>query len=167
MSIFAKFSFPVQRRIWQLFWNEQKIWISASCFFNKYQLEGRNTCWFLSWLYRCWWCWCNDEGDEDEWDRRELSLLLKGSFAFCFKDFIYLFLERGREGEREGEKYQCVVASCTSCTRDLACNPGMWPDWELNRRPFGSQADTQYTEPHQLGQVLLQYSIWKRSGSND
>ena len=31
----------------------------------------------------------------------------------CFKDFIYLFLERGREGEREGEKDQCVVASCT------------------------------------------------------
>ena len=29
-----------------------------------------------------------------------------------FKDFIYLFLEMGREGEREGEKYQCVVASC-------------------------------------------------------
>ena len=28
-----------------------------------------------------------------------------------FKDFIYLFLERGREGEREGEKHQCVVAS--------------------------------------------------------
>ena len=28
-----------------------------------------------------------------------------------FKDFIYLFLERGREREREGEKHQCVVAS--------------------------------------------------------
>ena len=27
------------------------------------------------------------------------------------KDFIYLFLERGREGERDGEKHQCVVAS--------------------------------------------------------
>ena len=27
------------------------------------------------------------------------------------KVFIYLFLERGREGEREGEKHQCVVAS--------------------------------------------------------
>ena len=28
-----------------------------------------------------------------------------------FKDFIYLFLDRGKEGEREGEKQQCVVAS--------------------------------------------------------
>ena len=29
------------------------------------------------------------------------------------KDFTYLFVftERGREGEREGEKHQCVVAS--------------------------------------------------------
>ena len=26
-------------------------------------------------------------------------------------DFIYLFLERGGEGETEGEKHQCVVAS--------------------------------------------------------
>ena len=32
-------------------------------------------------------------------------------FAFSFfKDFIYLFLERGEEKEKEGEKYHCVVA---------------------------------------------------------
>ena len=54
-----------------------------------------------------------------------------------FKDFIYLFLERGREREREGEKHQCVVASHTQ-PGDLACNPGMCPDWELNPQPFGS-----------------------------
>ena len=30
---------------------------------------------------------------------------------FLFKDSIYLFLE-GKEGEREGEKHQCVGASC-------------------------------------------------------
>ena len=29
---------------------------------------------------------------------------------------MYLFLERGREGEREGEKHQCVVASHTPPT---------------------------------------------------
>ena len=27
------------------------------------------------------------------------------------KDFIYLFLGRGKEGAREGEKHQCVVVS--------------------------------------------------------
>ena len=56
-----------------------------------------------------------------------------------FKDFIYLFLERGREEEREGEEYQGVVASHMAPTGDLAHNPGMCPDWESNRQPFGSQ----------------------------
>ena len=50
------------------------------------------------------------------------------------------FRERRREGEREGEKYQCVVASCTLARGYLAYNPGMCPDWELNQRPFGLQA---------------------------
>ena len=36
-------------------------------------------------------------------------------------------------------------------TGDLAHNPGMCPDWELNQRPFASQAGTQPTEPHQPG----------------
>ena len=66
-----------------------------------------------------------------------------------FKDFIYLFLERGREGEREGEKHQRVVASHVSPTGDLARNPGMCPDWESNQRPFDSQAGSQSTEPYQ------------------
>ena len=34
----------------------------------------------------------------------------------------------GREGEREGEKHPCVVASHIPSTGDLACNPGMCPD---------------------------------------
>ena len=54
----------------------------------------------------------------------------------------------------EGEKHQCVVASHTLPTGDLAHNPGMCPDWELNQRPFGSQAGTQSTEPHQPGLEL-------------
>ena len=31
--------------------------------------------------------------------------------------------------------------------------PGMSPDWESNWQPFGSQAGTQSTEPHQPGPV--------------
>ena len=50
-----------------------------------------------------------------------------------------MFRERGREGKGEGEKHQCVFASCVPPTGDLAHNPGMFPDWELNQRPFGSQ----------------------------
>ena len=73
-------------------------------------------------------------------------------FSFCsfFKRFyLFIFRERGREGETEGEKQQCVVASQVAPTGNLAHNPGMCSDWESNQRPFGSQASTQSTEPHQ------------------
>ena len=43
-----------------------------------------------------------------------------------------------KEGEREEEKYQWVVASWAPPTGDLPCNLGMCPDWELNQQPFGS-----------------------------
>ena len=59
------------------------------------------------------------------------------------------------EREREGEKHQCVVASCAPPhTEDMASNPGMCSDLESNQWPFGSQASTQSTEPHQPGQKL-------------
>ena len=47
-----------------------------------------------------------------------------------FKDFIYLFLERGERKKKEGENHQCVVASHAPTTGYLACNPGMFPEWE-------------------------------------
>ena len=53
--------------------------------------------------------------------------------VFLKQEFIYFFRERGREGETEGEKHQCVVASYAPPARDMACNPGLCPDWELNR----------------------------------
>ena len=70
-----------------------------------------------------------------------------------FKRRFYIFICRQRErvGEREEEKRQCVVVSCVPPTGDLACNPGMRPDWELNQQPFGSQAGAQFTEPRQPG----------------
>ena len=51
---------------------------------------------------------------------------------FLKRFYLFIFRERGREGEREGEKYQCVVASLLAPTGDLACHPGMCPDWEMN-----------------------------------
>ena len=56
------------------------------------------------------------------------------TFIYFFKDFIYLFLDRG--GGRE--KHQCMVASRAPLTRDPAHNPGTCPDWKLNQGPFGS-----------------------------
>ena len=64
------------------------------------------------------------------------------SFFFFpfFKDFIYLFLEKRRVGEREGEKHQGMVASQAPPAGDLARNPvnsqsipSQFPDWELNQ----------------------------------
>ena len=56
-----------------------------------------------------------------------------------------------------------MVASCVPLTGDLAYNPGKCPDWESNQQPFGSQAGTQSTEPHQPGELpiilVLPYEI--------
>ena len=65
------------------------------------------------------------------------------------------FRQRGREGEREGEKHQCVFASHMPPIGDLACNPSMCPDWESNQRPFGTQACAQSTESHQAGWIKI------------
>ena len=49
------------------------------------------------------------------------SQIIPKSFVpfFFFKDFIY-FRQRGREGERTGEKHQCVVAFGVPPNEDLA-----------------------------------------------
>ena len=70
--------------------------------------------------------------------------VLQTVFLFFFKDFIYF--QREGKGEREGEKHKCVVTFGMPPTGDLACYLGMCPDWELNWRPFGSQACAQSTE---------------------
>ena len=45
-----------------------------------------------------------------------------------------MFREREREGERKRNRETSMcVASRTLLTGDLAGNPGMCPDWELNR----------------------------------
>ena len=63
----------------------------------------------------------------------------------------FLPFARGREGETEGEKSSLTHPP----TGDLAYNAGMCPDWESNKRPFGSQVSTQSTEPHQPGLFFL------------
>ena len=85
--------------------------------------------------------------------RSVLSFCLLAQLFFLKKILFIYFQRQGKGGEREGEKHQCMVASPASPTGDLACNPGMCPNWESNRQPFGSQAGTQSTELHQLGQL--------------
>ena len=85
----------------------------------------------------------------------KLFLNLVVYFLF-FKDFIYLFIDRGegKEKEREASKYGCF-----SCSPNLACNPRMFPDWESNLRPFSLQASAQSIEPHQPGLVVYFLNI--------
>ena len=67
------------------------------------------------------------------------------SFFFFFKT-LFIFRERGREGEREEEKHQCVVASYMPPTGDLVNNPGMCPDGEIEPATLWFAARTQSTE---------------------
>ena len=48
-----------------------------------------------------------------------------------------------------------MLASHAAPAGDLAHNPGMCPDWELNQQPFGSQAGAQPTESHQPALIVL------------
>ena len=57
----------------------------------------------------------------------KVNLPIVGIHSF-FKLFIYLFLEEGREAEREGEKHQCVVASRTPPNWGPGLQPAMCPN---------------------------------------
>ena len=81
-----------------------------------------------------------------------------------FKKIIYLFKREGKGGRKRGEKHRCTRAISISCshtllTGDLACNPAVCPDWELNWWPFGLQTDVQSTKPYQPGQHTQ--TFWK------
>ena len=85
-------------------------------------------------------------------------LIYKYVWLFFKWHYLFIFRERGREGEREKEKYQGVAASHappSTPTRDPARNWGMCPDWGLSQRHFGLQAGTQSTETHQPEQLFL------------
>ena len=72
---------------------------------------------------------------------------------FFFKIVFILLLERGKGREKERERNSNVqeihqlFVSHTPPTGDLACNPGMCPDWESNQRPLGS---FQFTGQHSV-----------------
>ena len=91
--------------------------------------------------------------------RGRLALGLKCMYIFL-KGFIYLLFvfregkgggKGGRKRGRETSMYGYLL--CTP-TGDLACNPGMCPDWESKWWPFGSQASTQSTEQHHPGHEM-------------
>ena len=87
-----------------------------------------------------------------------------GSPFLFFLSFIYLFFrERGREGEREGEKHQCVVAAHMAPAGDLSHNPGMCPDLGIKLVTLWFAAHAQSTEAHQPGLHFLIMTILAKS----
>ena len=95
---------------------------------------------------------------------RSWFLMLWLRISIFLKNFIYLLLERGEGRKKEKGRNINVwemhgsVAPHTPPAGDLACNPGMCPDWESNQQTFSSQASAQSTEPHhQPGHHLSVY----------
>ena len=79
--------------------------------------------------------------------------------------FLRFYLSVFREGKAsQKEKCQFVVAFRETPTGDLAHNPGMCPSLGIEPvTPFGSQAGTQSTEPHQPEQeasLLSREDFW-------
>ena len=75
-------------------------------------------------------------------------------YLIILKILFYLFLERGRKRESEGEKHQCERETSLGClshtpSGDLVHNSGMCPGLESSQQPFGLRDDAgPTTEPH-------------------
>ena len=70
-------------------------------------------------------------------------------YYFFLRFYLFIFRQRGRVGEKEGEKHPCVVASHLSRTGDPACNPGMcpWLGIELATLWFTGQRSIHWATP--------------------
>ena len=72
----------------------------------------------------------NPKGSDNKRYSKYTVLYLAFLYSWCIflKKILFICRERGREGEKEGEKHWCVRDTLISCllhtpTGDLACNP--------------------------------------------
>ena len=86
------------------------------------------------------------------------------------QDFILIFLKilfyvfREGKGERKRGKHQCMVVSHMPLTGDLACNLGMWPDWELNQQLwFTGWCSIHWATPARAkSRILKKYCLYQK-----
>ena len=80
------------------------------------------------------------------------SLFIYFNLRFFLKILFIYFLERGEGKEKERKRNINVwLLLVHPLQGNLACSPGMCPDWESNQRPLGLQAGAQSTKPYQPG----------------
>ena len=76
------------------------------------------------------------------------------------KNILFIFRERWREREREGETRHCERETLIGCLSQasqwqLAYNPGLCSDWKSNLRPFALQNNPQATELHWSWHIIF------------
>ena len=91
-----------------------------------------------------------------------------GDDHLCLADFLkrfylFIFREREKEGEREGEKHQCVVASHVAPTTwDLAYNPGMCLTGNRTGDPLVcSPRSIHWAIPVRTALQILMKTLWR------
>ena len=84
-------------------------------------------------------------------------------FSVIFLKRLYLFiLERGEGKAKERERNIDWLPFAHTPIGNLARNPGMCHDWELNRQPLALGDNAQPTEPRRPGQsYIFFFNGWK------
>ena len=83
---------------------------------------------------------------------------IKCVIILFFKRFYLFTFREGKGGRKRGRKNIIVwlpVAPRAPLLRTWPATQACALDWESNRQPFGSQACTQSTKPHQPGLNVL------------
>ena len=91
----------------------------------------------------------------------QIILQLSPYSLFFLRFYLFIFRERGRDGERDEEKHQCVRETSTDWSRLACLQPGTWPTTQactVTRNRTGDllvSRPNQSPEPHQPGQPRL------------
>ena len=94
--------------------NVMKIWA------NKHTQRFCGQSWRILKRQRCVKVFTSNWREKKRWQNSLDRGQFRGKVArvFFLRFYLFIFTQRRREGEREGEKHQCVVASCMPPTGD-------------------------------------------------